>query len=202
MIIPDLALIWLAFVVANRFVIHHFSCYGPCAGCVKTIAQTGAIEKRIEMKKRSPLALSPTRRHFLAVAGGFFAGWLGGLSPAHAAETVRIRDLWAERGSFSPLAQKLAGAEVEMRGYMAPPLKPEIDFFVLTRIPMAVCPFCDSEASWPDDLVLVQSDRHLRAQNFNDLILVRGRLDLGTKTDAATGFVSRIRLTGANFQRV
>ena len=30
-------------------------------------------------------------------------------------------------------------------------------FFVLTRIPMAVCPFCDSEANWPDDLVLVET---------------------------------------------
>ena len=141
---------------------------------------------------------SLTRRSLLALAPGLLAAG----RPAQAAESVRLRDLWGERGSFSPLAEKLAGASVEMRGYMAPPLKPEIDFFVLTRIPMAVCPFCDTEANWPDDLVLVRTSGALRAVDFSDLISVRGRLELGTATDAQTGFVSRLRLVQADFRRV
>ena len=139
-----------------------------------------------------------SRRWFLAGT----AGVLVSVDAASAVESVRIRDLWGERGAFSSLAERLAGADVELRGYMAPPLKPEIEFFVLTRIPMAVCPFCDSEASWPDDLVLVKVAGILRAQNFNDLIAVRGRLEIGTVKDADTGFVSRVRVTQATFQRV
>ena len=122
--------------------------------------------------------------------------------PAFAAERVKIRDLWAGGGQFSPLAEKMAGAMIEMQGYMAPPLKPEIDFFVLTRIPMAFCPYCDTEAAWPDDLILVFIDHAISPVPFNDLIRVSGRLEIGTKTDAATGFVSRARLLGAAFERV
>ena len=121
---------------------------------------------------------------------------------AFAAERVKIRDLWAGGGQFSPLAEQMAGRQVEMQGYMAPPLKPEIDFFVLTRIPMAFCPYCDTEASWPDDLILVFVDAAMSPVPFNDLIKVSGTLELGTKTDAGTGFVSRARLMGASFARV
>ena len=122
--------------------------------------------------------------------------------PALATERVKIRDLWAGGGQFSPQAEKMAGAMIEMQGYMAPPLKPEIDFFVLTRIPMAFCPYCDTEAAWPDDLILVFIDHPISPVPFNDLIRVSGRLEIGTKTDAATGFVSRARLLGAAFERV
>jgi hypothetical protein len=121
------------------------------------------------------------------------------LRTARAAQAVKIRDLWGAGGVFSPLAETLNGANVVLQGYMAPPLKPEVDFFVLTRIPMAVCPFCDSEASWPQDLVVVYGARAFTPVPFNDLIRVTGRLDIGTKTDAATGFVSRIRVIAADF---
>jgi hypothetical protein len=38
---------------------------------------------------------------------------------------------------------------------MAPPLKAEAAFFVLTEIPMSLCPFCSSDADWPDNIVVV-----------------------------------------------
>ena len=118
-----------------------------------------------------------------------------------AAERLRATDLWAGGGEFSEVARRHAGRVVAMRGYMAPPLKPEASFFVLTRVPMAVCPFCDTEANWPQDLVLVETRGPVRAANFNDLIEVSGRLDLGAKTDANTGFVSRVRLVEATWTR-
>ena len=135
----------------------------------------------------------------------FVLGGLAGLlpvGPAFASDRIKIRDLWAGGGAFSPLAERMAGSTVEMQGYMAPPLKPEINFFVLTRIPMAVCPYCDTEASWPDDLILVYVPAAMSPVPFNDLIRVTGRLEIGTKTDEATGFVSRARLVGAGFERV
>ena len=138
-----------------------------------------------------------SRRAFL---GSCFA--LLSVPPAVGAERIKIRDLWGDGGAFSALAGGLKGALIELRGYMAPPLKPEVKFFVLTRIPMAVCPFCDSEASWPLDLVLVETAGVLDPVPFNDLIAVTGRLDIGAQTDAATGFVSRVRLRDAEFALV
>ena len=137
-----------------------------------------------------------TRRFLLQVSATLLA------LPACANERIKIRDLWAGGGQFAPLAEQLAGKTVEMQGYMAPPLKPEINFFVLTRIPMAFCPYCDTEASWPDDLVLVYVDAAMSPVPFNDLIKVSGTLDIGTKADAATGFVSRARLLGASFAKI
>jgi hypothetical protein len=91
---------------------------------------------------------------------------------------------------------------VEMRGYMAPPLKPEIDFFVLTSLPTAICPFCDAAASWPDDIVLVHLSRPVRALAYDRLLDVSGTLEIGIDTDAATGFVSLVRLRDAKYAKV
>jgi hypothetical protein len=55
---------------------------------------------------------------------------------------------------FSDRVTVLRG-KVRMTGYMAPPLKPESHFFVLTREPLAICPFCQSDADWPVDIVVV-----------------------------------------------
>ena len=55
---------------------------------------------------------------------------------------------------FSDLVLALKGQMVVMHGYMAPPLKAESKFFVLTREPMAICPFCQSDADWPSDITV------------------------------------------------
>ena len=137
-----------------------------------------------------------TRRVFVGVA------CLAPFGAADAAERVSFAAIVLKGDEFSERAKQLAGKAVEMRGYMAPPLKPEVNFFVLTALPTAVCPFCDSEAAWPDDIVLVMLDREVRALSYDQLINVSGILDLGTQTDAATGFVSRVRLLGAKYSRV
>jgi hypothetical protein len=113
---------------------------------------------------------------------------------AHAADRVTFADLWSESAEFSQRAKEFAGKTVEMRGYMAPPLKPEVEFYVLTSTPMATCPFCDSEATWPQDIALVMLARPLKAQAYNRPISVTGILDIGTQADEKTGFVSRVRL--------
>jgi hypothetical protein len=113
---------------------------------------------------------------------------------ARAADRVTFADLWSEGAEFSERARGLAGKTVEMRGYMAPPLKPEAEFYVLTGTPMATCPFCDSEATWPQDIVLVMLARPLRPQSYSRPLTVSGILDIGTQTDEKSGFVSRVRL--------
>lgn len=122
--------------------------------------------------------------------------------PARAAEVVTFNDLSIADDVFTEKARRLAGQAVQMRGYMAPPLKPEIDFFVLTSLPTAICPFCDAAASWPDDIVLVKLSRPVRALAYDILLNVSGTLEIGEDTDAATGFVSLVRLRDAKYSKV
>ena len=122
--------------------------------------------------------------------------------PARAAELVTFTDLSVADDQYTEKARKLAGKVVAMRGYMAPPLKPEIDFFVLTSLPTAICPFCDAAASWPDDIVLVQLSRPVRALAYDRLLNVSGTLEIGIETDEKTGFVSLVRLRDATYTKV
>jgi len=116
---------------------------------------------------------------------------------ARATPSLKIRDLYVGGGEFSEAAQSLVGQEVAIPGFMAPPLKPDATFLVLTRRPMAVCPFCDNEADWPRDIVLVKLAGTIEWLPFNVAIEARGMLELGTEVDEETGFVSRVRLVQA-----
>ncbi len=117
-----------------------------------------------------------------------------------AAPRLRMRDLYASGGAFSADAQRLDGQDVAIQGFMAPPLKADAGFFVLTKLPLAVCPFCDSELDWPTDIVLVRLRRRQDWVDFNQPIVVTGTLKLGTEIDAETGFGSRVRLVEAAYE--
>ncbi len=103
---------------------------------------------------------------------------------------------------YSERAKLLTGKEVRMRGYMAPPLKPESKFFVLTREPVAVCPFCSSDAQWPSDIVVIYLGATLGPINFSQRIEVTGRLEIGSWTDPETGFVSQVRIVNAEVRKL
>lgn len=102
---------------------------------------------------------------------------------------------------FSDAVMALNLKPVRMTGYMAPPLKAESNFFVLTREPLALCPFCQSDADWPLDIVVV----YLRAQapliDAGARVAVLGRLETGSWTDPESGFVSQLRIVDATFGR-
>ena len=114
---------------------------------------------------------------------------------------VLMRDLYNKDLSFSDRARTLEGERISVAGYMAPPLKADSDFFVLTARPMAVCPFCETEADWPDDILAVYTKRSLKTVPFNVRIVTTGALALGTFTDPELGFVSRVRLMDASYAR-
>ena len=145
-----------------------------------------------------------TRRGFVQAAASFTAiGAFARLwTPASAAVTIGFDDLYERETVLTAKLQAAAGQQIEMLGFMAPPLKAEAKFFVLTRSPMAVCPFCETEMQWPDDIVLVLTDEAIGATPYNVRIRVTGRLDLGFEKDAETGFVSLIRLESAEYDRV
>lgn len=98
---------------------------------------------------------------------------------------------------YSDQAKALKNKDVRMRGYMAPPLKPESKFFVLTREPVAVCPFCASDAQWPADIVVVYLRETLAPINLSRRIEVSGTLEMGSWTDPQSGFVSQVRIVDA-----
>ncbi|RWR52908.1 hypothetical protein EOW65_00085 [Sinirhodobacter ferrireducens] len=142
--------------------------------------------------------------------------WLSGVAALGATLTARpalagaaalsFDELYA---SFSPLGlefsdkvKALTGQEVRIRGFMAPPLRAEAKFFVLTQIPMALCPFCSSDADWPDNIVVVYLDHRQTFTQPNRTIEVTGVLDRGAWVDPDTGFVSQLRLRQAQYDAV
>ena len=122
---------------------------------------------------------------------------------AHAA-SLEFGDMYAgataEGLIFSDTLTSLAGSSVTMHGYMAPPLKPSIDLFVLTETPMSICPFCSSDADWPYNIVVVYVDGSVTALPYDQEVSVTGTLDVGSYVDGNTGFVSQVRLLGASVQ--
>lgn len=101
---------------------------------------------------------------------------------------------------FSDTLNSLNGSEVTMTGFMAPPLKPSINFFVLTETPMAVCPFCSTDADWPYNMVVVYVNGSVDALPYDQEVTVTGTLDLGGYMDGDTGFVSQVRLLDATVE--
>ncbi len=137
----------------------------------------------------------PDRRAVLLAGLGL--PWFG-LAPAQA-DPIRVRELYDRDRTLSDLAEASLGARIDVRGFMAPPLRAESDFFVLTKMPMAVCPFCETAAEWPDDILAVYTKRTVDVVPFNKGIVVAGVLEYGEKRDPHTGFVSLVRLMDATY---
>jgi hypothetical protein len=77
---------------------------------------------------------------------------------------------------------------------MAPPLKPALDFFVLTRQPLALCPFCSTDADWPVDIVFIRMPSGKTIRPTEHPVRVVGTLEIGPAVDEATGFLSIVRI--------
>lgn len=122
------------------------------------------------------------------------------------AEELTFGELYSGASSmglqFSEKVQRLNGKQVVVTGFMAPPLKPTLNFFVLTKVPMAICPFCSTDADWPDDILVVKLERPVTALPYDAPIRVTGRLDVGSEIDPETGFVSLLRIYANNLEKV
>jgi hypothetical protein len=139
------------------------------------------------------------RQTFLARAAILFLFLLtSSLAQQPAPVQLKFSELYGKvtiRGlEFSPKLLEAGGKRVEILGYMAPPLKPRIEFFVLTKTPMSTCPFCSTAADWPPDIVLIYAPKNRELSSMSGPIRVRGKLELGAKEDPSTGFVSLIRV--------
>lgn len=101
---------------------------------------------------------------------------------------------------ISPKLENLKGKKVQISGFMAPPLKPTLSFFVLTKVPMSICPFCSTDADWPNDIVLVKLSKAVTALPFDRPITVTGQLEVGYQMDEETGFISLVRIVADNVE--
>ncbi|MFS8045921.1 hypothetical protein [Rhizobium sp. BR 314] len=123
-----------------------------------------------------------------------------------AAEKLGFGELYKSFGplglEFSDKVKQLRGKDVAISGFMAPPLKAEAAFFVLTEIPMSLCPFCSSDADWPDNIMVVYLSAKQTFVQYNAPIVARGVLEFGSWTDPETGFISQLRLREASFRTV
>jgi hypothetical protein len=134
------------------------------------------------------------------IIGGAAALTLSSVRLASANTSLTMEQLY-DKGDFSEQARLFAGQPVALQGFMAPPLKADAKFFVLTTLPMAVCPFCAEVSEWPEDIVVIYTQRELEVVAFDNPIDVTGTLDLGAWTDPETGFVSKVRLLDSTYRR-
>lgn len=144
------------------------------------------------------MTMYTTRRRALALGAGFIA--TPALLRAQGDDPVKLRELYAGDNEFSEFAVEAEGERITVEGFMAPPLQADSTFFVLTKMPMSVCPFCETEAEWPEDILAIYTRRTYRVVPFNRKIVVRGELELGGYRDPDTGFVSLVRLSNAQFE--
>lgn len=150
--------------------------------------------------------MHPFARKTLQAAYLAMALCLAGQAGAVDQPRIGFADLYKSVGvlgmAFSDKVLALTGKPVTMHGYMAPPLKPEADFFVMTKEPVSLCPFCQSDAEWPADIVVVYLRKGTSLTSNQDPVEVTGTLEVGSKTDPRTGFVSLLRIVDARLRRL
>jgi hypothetical protein len=98
---------------------------------------------------------------------------------------------------YSSRLMALNGQEVVVRGFMAPPLKAEATFFVLTSNPVNLCPFCDSDADWPTDIIVVLPEGEVEFRPNTDPVEIQGILNVGAYVEPTSGFYCRVWMTEA-----
>lgn len=157
---------------------------------------------------RKSSVVNPARRNFVGVSSVLALGGVIGSSalvlPGQAMaadEKLKFEEMYKTIGplgmEYSQKLQSLNGKKIQILGYMAPPLKPDANFFVLTRVPVALCPFCDTDDNWPSDIVVIYLKEPIAAFADGSPMAIAGTLELGSKTDSATGFVSLVRVVNA-----
>lgn len=158
------------------------------------------------MKKPHPARFN--RRQALTMTLGLMSGLplLTAAGRASANSDITFDELYGKVSvlglEFSDKVKQLNGRQIAMRGFMAPPLKAEAQFFVLTEIPMSICPFCSTDSDWPDNIVVVYLGEKQTFTQPSQTIEVRGTLEMGSWTDPETGFVSLLRIRQAEYATV
>lgn len=65
---------------------------------------------------------------------------------------------------------------------------------------MSVCPFCSTDADWPDNIIVVKLSEPVTALPYDAPIQVTGTLEIGSEVDEETGFVSQLRIAADSIE--
>ena len=144
------------------------------------------------------------RRHALRLSTSLFALAAFGLGEAKAAPArVALEEIHREPDmpgvDYSTKARKLAGQRIRVEGFLAPHAggRAAAPFLVLSGQPMVGCPHCLGAADLPGDSLVAYFGRGVGMAETGIPVAIEGVLDLGSRTDAQTGFVSTVRLFDA-----
>ncbi len=96
---------------------------------------------------------------------------------------------------MSTFATQIAGPRLTLEGLMAPPLQAESH--VPDQDADAVCPFCETETEWPNDILAIHTKPVVEVLSYNIKIEARGMLEMGSYRNPEIGFFSLVRLTDA-----
>jgi hypothetical protein len=67
---------------------------------------------------------------------------------------------------------------------------------------MSVCPFCSTDADWPDNIIVVKMNDSVTALPYDTPVSVTGTLEIGSEQDPETGFVSQLRISADRVQEM
>lgn len=143
------------------------------------------------------------RRNALRLSTSFIALAAFGLGEAKAAPArVALEEIHREPDlpgvEYSTKVRKLAGQRVRVEGFLAPHAGGRAaPFLVLAGQPMVGCPHCLGALDLPGDSLVAYFGSRLGMAETGIPVAVEGVLDLGSRTDAQTGFVSTVRLFDA-----
>jgi hypothetical protein len=147
------------------------------------------------------------RRSALRLSTSLVALAAFGLGEAKAAPArVALEEIQREPDmpgmEYSAKARKLVGQRVRVDGFLAPHAggRPA-PFLVLASQPMGGCPHCLGALDLPGDSLVAYFGSTPGLAETGIPVAIEGVLDLGSRTDVQTGFVSTIRLFDARVIR-
>jgi hypothetical protein len=143
------------------------------------------------------------RRNALRLSTSFIALAAFGLGEAKAAPArVALEEIHREPEmpgvEYSSKARKLSGQRIRVEGFLAPHAGGRAaPFLVLASQPMGGCPHCLGALDLPGDSLVAYFGAMPGLAETGIPVAIEGVLDLGSRTDAQTGFVSTVRLFDA-----
>ena len=143
------------------------------------------------------------RRIALGLSTSFVALAAFGLGEAKAAPArIALDEIHREPDmpgvDYSAKVRKLSGQRVRVDGFLAPHAGGRTaPFMVLAGQPMVGCPHCLGALDLPTDSLIAYFGAVPGIADMGVPVAIEGVLDIGSRTDAQTGFVSTARLFDA-----
>ena len=147
------------------------------------------------------------RRRILLLGTGALAFLAGAGKQAWAAtRSLALDNLYKNPDmpgvDYRPKVLEAAGQRVAVKGFVVPHTADSAaPFMVVSAEPLIGCPHCMASLDLPPDSVIAYFKEQPKLADIGLKITVEGTLELGSRSDPKTGFISAIRLVEASVQR-